>query len=107
MHQQCPKHVVLFPEEAVQAIYNKMAGMVEQQVFDLLVGIQQNSSKLACLLYLLCRLTTRHPVPISINRPNADAISRLLRHFPQQMLMMAEASSDDAMLLYNLEQRQR
>ena len=24
----------------------------------------------------------------SINRPNADAISRLLRHFPQQMLMM-------------------
>ena len=38
----------------------------------------------------------------SINRPNADAISRLLRHFPQQMLMMAqaEASSDDAMLLY-------
>ncbi|DBA75765.1 TPA: hypothetical protein ACH3X1_010176 [Trebouxia sp. C0004] len=38
----------------------------------------------------------------SINRPNADAITRLLRHFPQQMLMMAqaEASSDDAMLLY-------
>ena len=38
----------------------------------------------------------------SINRPNADAISRLLGHFPQQMLMMAQAgaSSDDAMLLY-------
>ncbi|DBA70146.1 TPA: hypothetical protein ACH3X2_012199 [Trebouxia sp. C0005] len=38
----------------------------------------------------------------SINRPNADAISRLLRHFPQQMLMMAQpgASPDDAMLLY-------
>lgn len=38
----------------------------------------------------------------SINRPNADAISRLLRHFPQQMLMMAQpgACPDDAMLLY-------
>ncbi len=38
----------------------------------------------------------------SINRPNADAISRLLGHFPQQMLMVAQAgaSSDDAMLLY-------
>ena len=38
----------------------------------------------------------------SINRPNEDAISRLLRHFPQQMLMMAQpgASSADAMLLY-------
>lgn len=38
----------------------------------------------------------------SIKRPNADAISRLLRHFPQQMLMMAQpgASPDDAMLLY-------
>ena len=38
----------------------------------------------------------------SINRPNAGAISRLLCHLPQQMLMMAqaEASSDDAMLLY-------
>jgi len=38
----------------------------------------------------------------SINRPNADAMSRLIRYFPQQMMMMAqaEASSDDAMLLY-------
>lgn len=38
----------------------------------------------------------------SIDRPNADATSRLLRHFPQQMLMMAQpgASPDDAMLLH-------
>ena len=35
-------------------------------------------------------------------RPNHDAISRLLLHFPQQMLMMTQAgaSPDDAMLLY-------
>ncbi|KAL0033319.1 hypothetical protein WJX77_003475 [Trebouxia sp. C0004] len=38
----------------------------------------------------------------SINRPNANAMSRLILYFPQQMMMMAqaEASSDDAMLLY-------
>ncbi len=37
-----------------------------------------------------------------MNRPDENAISRLLHHFPQQMLMMAQAgaSSDDAALLY-------
>ncbi len=34
-----------------------------------------------------------------IYRPSAAAISRLTLHFPQQMLK-AQASSDDAMLLY-------
>ena len=37
-----------------------------------------------------------------IYRPHAAAISRLTLHFPQQMVMLAQAqaSSDDAMLLY-------
>ena len=55
----------------------------------------------------------------SVNRPNADAMSCLILYFPQQMMMMAqaEASSDNAMLLYkqanaclhwlSLEHRQR
>ena len=41
----------------------------------------------------------------SINNPNADAISPLASHFPQQMMMLmaqAQASSDDAMSLYKL-----
>ena len=39
----------------------------------------------------------------SIDNPKEDALSCLICHFPQQMLMLAQAGapSDDAMLLYS------